>query len=93
MFHDCCSDRFPVEPENSWQTRHPSQWSNSDVLDLLYYVAEASNFIDATQLRGEKFQDVNGITLPTMSKRDFIIRDPNYGHLLYDTIQDLLDKC
>lgn len=92
VFANCFSDRLQTEADNNWKICHPSKWSNADVLDLIYFVAEKSKFIDVTHLSGERFQDIDGIKLPSMTKRDFVKRDPTYGHMLYDTIKELLSQ-
>ncbi len=38
----------------SWTTKHPDNWSNTEVLDWIYSLADQPNTnIDSTQLRGE----------------------------------------
>ncbi len=38
----------------SWTTKHPDNWSNTEVLDWIYSLADQPNtHIDSTQLRGE----------------------------------------
>jgi hypothetical protein len=78
--------------QDNWQRRHPKHWSNADVLDLIYFVATASSGVTLPNLRGEKFQGVCGTDLYHMSKSEYVERDPVYGGLLHDCIQELLIK-
>jgi len=80
--------------QEKWQRLHPSCWSNSDVLDVIFYVAsKSSHGLDAVHnLRGEKFQGLNGNALYRMTRQDFCDRDSAYGDLLFECIQDLLAK-
>lgn len=77
---------------DNWQKRHPRNWSNDDVLDLIYFVASASGGVTMTSLHGERFRDVRGVDLYRMDRREFVARDPRYGNLLFDCIQELLAK-
>ncbi len=48
----------------SWTTKHPDNWSNNEVLDWIYSLADQPNTnIDSTQLRGE----VSYITIGLLS--------------------------
>jgi len=78
------------EQEN-WQSLHPSCWTNNDVLDFIFYVASKwSCGEDAVRnIRGEKFQGVDGRELYRMKVKDFLDRDPRYGKLLFDCVQEL----
>ena len=80
--------------QENWQRLHPSYWSNNDVLDVIFYVAsKSSHGVDAVHnLRGEKFQGLSGSDLYRMSRQDFCARDSVYGGLLFDCIQELLEK-
>jgi len=44
--------------DENWQRLHPSCWTNSDVLDVIFHVVgKLSHDIDAVRkIRGEKFQ-------------------------------------
>jgi len=80
--------------QETWQRVHPSYWSNSDVLDVIFYVAsKSSHGLDAVHnLRGEKFQGLTGSDLYRMTRQDFRHRDAVYGDLLFDCINELLEQ-
>lgn len=75
---------------DSWRTTYPEQWTSEDVLNLIYSIAMQSRDIDLADFYGEKFQDVDGTQLCSMTERDFTDRDRKYGRLLYGWIKKFL---
>lgn len=67
----------------SWTQKHPQNWSTLEVLDWLYYVADAKH-LDIAKLRGEQFNSVTGKELCEMALGQFIERDPEYGQQFYE---------
>lgn len=67
----------------SWTQKHPQNWSTLEVLDWLYYVADAKH-LDIAKLRGEQFNSVTGKELCEMTLGQFIERDPEYGQQFYE---------
>uniref|UniRef100_A0A8W8N9I2 ETS homologous factor n=3 Tax=Magallana gigas TaxID=29159 RepID=A0A8W8N9I2_MAGGI len=84
IFHkqdtSCCSDSMDML---SWTQKHPQNWSTLEVLDWLYYVADAKH-LDIAKLRGEQFNSVTGKELCEMTLGQFIERDPEYGQQFYE---------
>lgn len=76
----CCSDSMDML---SWTQKHPQNWSTLEVLDWLYYVADAKH-LDIAKLRGEQFNSVTGKELCEMTLGQFIERDPEYGQQFYE---------
>jgi hypothetical protein len=76
----------------SWTQKHPQNWSTLEVLDWLYYVAEAKN-LDVAKLRGEKFNSVTGKELCEMTLGQFMERDPEYGQQFYEMFRRLVNEA
>jgi hypothetical protein len=68
----------------SWEDKHPHNWTVKEVLDWVYTIAQVQDF---TSDPGDKFNDVSGEELCTMSKEQFIKRDSEHGEMLYDYIR------
>lgn len=75
---------------DSWQKTYPEQWTCEDVLNLIYFIAMQSSDIEFSNFYGEKFQNVNGGELISMTEEQFVLRDPKYGKMLYGCTRDLL---
>ncbi|XP_048727980.1 ETS homologous factor-like isoform X2 [Ostrea edulis] len=84
-----CSDNIEML---SWTQKHPQNWSTLEVLDWLYYVAEAKN-LDVAKLRGEQFNSVTGKELCEMTLSQFIERDPEYGQQFYEMFRRLVNEA
>ena len=67
----------------NWRTIHPENWSNNEVMNWIYSIAEDTEEIDAELLRGEAFSGITGKELSRMSERDFIKLDDKHGSLLH----------
>nr|XP_022288480.1 ETS homologous factor-like isoform X1 [Crassostrea virginica] len=76
----------------SWTQKHPQNWSTLEVLDWLYYVAEAKN-LDVAKLRGEQFNSVTGKELCEMTLSKFLERDPEYGQQFYEMFRRLVNEA
>ena len=75
---------------SSWQRLCPDEWTNDNVLDLIYYLAsQQERVIKAGSLRGEQFQGMSGVDICAMTKAEFLERDPIYGSVIYDFIAQL----
>lgn len=84
-----CSENMDM---TSWTQKHPQNWSTLEVLDWLYYVAEARN-LDVAKLRGEQFNSVTGKELCEMTLSKFIERDPEYGQQFYEMFRRLVNEA
>ena len=67
----------------NWRTIHPENWSNNEVMNWIYSIAEDTEEIDADLLRGEAFSGITGKELSRMSERDFIKLDDKHGSILH----------
>lgn len=80
----------PVQTDMlSWTQQHPFNWNTIQVLDWIYYVAEALG-MDVAELRGESFQNINGQQLCRMSKEDFCNKDQKYGSQFHENLTKLI---
>ncbi|XP_013418988.1 ETS homologous factor isoform X3 [Lingula anatina] len=73
----------------SWITKHPKNWTSSEVLDWVYYVAGKLE-VDFCRFRGEAFQNMTGAKLCQLSSVDFERLVPEYGMKLFDLFHELL---
>ena len=76
---------------SKWTSKHPRQWSSNDVLDWLYSSVEKEG-VDLGRLRGEAFQNVSGIQLCNMTQEEFIEKEPEYGHQIFQSFKNLLNS-
>ena len=72
----------------SWTQKHPEHWTQSEILDWIYFVAGTID-VDPTTIRGEGFQNISGPELCRMAEEDFSRRDPVNGKLFYDMFRML----
>jgi len=77
--------------ESCWHRKHPEVWCGEEILDWIYYVADLSN-MDLKNLKGEQFQGLTGKQVCSMTHDDFVVRDPENGALIFNCLQQLLDK-
>ncbi|ESO06403.1 hypothetical protein HELRODRAFT_160574 [Helobdella robusta] len=66
---------------DTWQSKHPEDWNNSDILDWIYFTAGLKN-IQLPSLRGENFQGMTGKEFCKMTSEDFKSKDSNFGEKL-----------
>ena len=74
----------------SWTKDHPEAWSSCQILDWLYYTAKVRQL--EGDICGEKFNAMNGQQLCGMSRQDFLMLEPSYGDIYYETLRELLKQ-
>lgn len=77
---------------SQWASKEPRLWSTDDVLDWLYSSVEKEG-VDFGRLRGEAFQNVNGVQLCSMTQQEFVDKEPEYGGLLFTSFKKLLNSA
>uniref|UniRef100_A0A0L8HME9 ETS domain-containing protein n=1 Tax=Octopus bimaculoides TaxID=37653 RepID=A0A0L8HME9_OCTBM len=75
----------------TWQYKHPKHWSRSEVLDWIFWSIENEN-LDASRMRGEAFQNIDGVQLCEMTVEKFLQKEPNYGAILFQILSSLIHK-
>ncbi|XP_029639064.1 transcription factor ETV6-like [Octopus sinensis] len=75
----------------TWQYKHPKHWSRSEVLDWIFWSIENEN-LDASRMRGEAFQNIDGVQLCEMTVEKFIQKEPDYGAILFQILSSLIHK-
>lgn len=75
----------------TWQYKHPKHWSRSEVLDWIFWSIENEN-LDASRMRGEAFQNIDGVQLCKMSVEKFLQKEPDYGAILFQILNSLIHK-
>ncbi|CAL1540469.1 unnamed protein product, partial [Lymnaea stagnalis] len=87
-----CSSEQSLEDNDrllSWTRHHPENWSSSEVLDWLFFVAQERG-LDMQEFRGENFQNINGMQLCQMGLGDFTRLEPRFGRSIYEMFKNLL---
>ncbi|XP_050409037.1 ETS-related transcription factor Elf-3 isoform X1 [Patella vulgata] len=76
----------------SWTTKHPENWSDSEILDWVFFVADKQRF-DGSKVCGEAYQNLSGDKLCSMTRNDFLNVDPFFGSAMYDLFRQLVDTA
>ena len=74
----------------SWVKKQPENWTSSEVLDWVYFMAKESPGVDGTTFRGDRFRSLNGQQLCDMTVEQFQEKDPINGIMLHAVLQRLL---
>lgn len=77
---------------SEWHRKHPELWTNKEVLDWIFDVAQLCN-VNFRTFNGERFQNVSGVDLCRMSRNEFIRREPEHGSKMYGALQQVLKEC
>ncbi|KAK6972846.1 ETS-related transcription factor Elf-3 [Biomphalaria glabrata] len=90
-YPSCPSEQALLDSDRllSWTRHHPENWSSSDVLDWIFFVAQERG-LDMQDFRGENFQNLTGAQLCQMGLGDFTQLEPRFGRIIYEMLKNLL---
>ncbi|BFZ05323.1 hypothetical protein BsWGS_08362 [Bradybaena similaris] len=90
-YPSCSSEHSLDESDKllSWTLQHPEGWTNTEVLDWVFFVAQERG-LDMQEFRGENFQAFTGAQLCLMGPEDFTRLEPKYGKIIYGMFRKLL---
>ncbi|CAG5136847.1 unnamed protein product [Candidula unifasciata] len=90
-YPSCSSEHSLDESDKllSWTLQHPEGWTNTEVLDWVFFVAQERG-LDMQEFRGENFQAFTGAQLCQMGPEDFTRLEPKFGKIIYGMLRKLL---
>ena len=76
----------------TWQSRHPKNWTGSDIVSWLYWLSLKLKPEEQTVINGEAFNTLSGSDMYKMTMADFMTKDPVNGQRFYNEFQQLINK-
>ncbi|CAG0899030.1 unnamed protein product [Darwinula stevensoni] len=70
-----------------WEEKPLLQWTMEDIVDWIFAVAMTRN-VDYKKIRMYGFNSLTGAQLATLDEEEFLRRDPEYGRLLFQNLEE-----